>query len=78
MEKGCGRAKLGGMRGLWLTPGADRAARSSDQRVLGGCGAGNGGWSVSKGRIDGLRGSFSLGTKCHHELRIKRLSKGSY
>lgn len=77
MEKGCGRAKLGGMGSLWQTPGvADRAARSSDQRVLGGCGAGNGGWSVSKGRREGLRGS--LGAKCHHELMIKRLSEGSY
>ena len=74
MEKGCGRVKLGRMWGLWLTPGvADRAARSSDQKVLG---AGNGGWSVSKGRTEGLRGS--LGAKCGHELRIKRLSEGSY
>ena len=39
-------------------------------------GAGNGGWSVSKGRTEGLRGS--LGAKCGHELRIKRLSEGSY
>ena len=39
VEKGCGRVKLGRMWGLWLTPGvADRAARSSDQKVLGGSG----------------------------------------
>ena len=44
--------------GLWLAPGIPvRAAMPPDQRVLGGGGAGNGGWGVGKGRTDLVRGA---------------------